>query len=130
MSVPSLSVRMHSSTRLPEDINPSALLEPFTQLSKGQYPIFKSYPVFVVDYQVQERERSRQAELDMVNLRVLALQSSQRAVQLKQEEDAWQRQWQLVEAEESRPKRMQEEDANLAAQRVRLDALRQATQLQ
>ena len=42
--------RLQEST--PAEVNPKRMLEPFTPLTKGQYPIFNKYPKFIVDYQV------------------------------------------------------------------------------
>lgn len=42
--------RMMEST--PDDINPLYLMEHFTPLTKGQYPVFNKYPKFIIDYQV------------------------------------------------------------------------------
>lgn len=38
--------------RTPSDIDPKNLLEDYTPLTKGQYPVFNKYPKFIVDYQV------------------------------------------------------------------------------
>ena len=53
----------------PEDIHPINLLAQFEPLTVGQYPVFNKYPKFIVDYQIQERERIRQEELDYVQQR-------------------------------------------------------------
>lgn len=53
----------------PEDIHPRGSLEDFKPLTVGQYPVFNKYPKFIVDYQVQERERIRQEELDYMRQR-------------------------------------------------------------
>ena len=45
--------RLQEST--PAEVNPKRMLEPFTPLTKGQYPIFNKYPKFIVDYQVSCR---------------------------------------------------------------------------
>jgi len=42
--------RLQDST--PAEVNPNRMLEPFSPLTRGQYPIFNKYPKFVVDYQV------------------------------------------------------------------------------
>jgi hypothetical protein len=59
--------RLMDST--PEDIHPRHLLAEFEPLTPAQYPIFNKYPKFIVDYQVQERERIRQEEMDYVQQR-------------------------------------------------------------
>jgi len=42
----------HIMDSTPTDIHPQTVLEDFTPLTKGQYPIFNKYPKFIVDYQV------------------------------------------------------------------------------
>jgi len=42
----------HIMDSTPTDIHPQNVLEDFTPLTKGQYPIFNKYPKFIVDYQV------------------------------------------------------------------------------
>jgi len=42
----------HIMDSTPADIHPENVLEDFTPLTKGQYPIFNKYPKFIVDYQV------------------------------------------------------------------------------
>ena len=44
-------------------------MDAFTYLTRGQYPMFNKYPKFIVDYQVQERERIRQEEMDYLRQR-------------------------------------------------------------
>ena len=53
----------------PPDIHPKRMLEPFAPLTRGTYPIFNKYPKFIVDYQVQERERIRHEELQYLRER-------------------------------------------------------------
>ena len=45
------------------------MLGPFEPLTKGTYPVFNKYPKFIVDYQVQERERIRKEEIDYLRER-------------------------------------------------------------
>ena len=42
----------HIMDSTPADIHPQNVLEDFTPLTQGQYPIFNKYPKFIVDYQV------------------------------------------------------------------------------
>jgi len=58
---------------IPSDVNPDGILEEFLPLTKGQYPVFNKYPKFIVDYQVQERERIRQEEVDYLRQRYVCL---------------------------------------------------------
>ena len=53
----------------PKDIHPQGMMEEFTPLTKSQYPVFNKYPKFIVDYQVQERERIRQEETEYIRQR-------------------------------------------------------------
>ncbi len=53
----------------PPDLHPEQLMEPFSPLTKGTYPVFNKYPKFIVDYQVRERERIRQEETDYLRER-------------------------------------------------------------
>ena len=54
---------------IPEEVNPDSSLNEFVPLTRGQYPVFNKYPKFIVDYQVQERERIRQEEVDYLRQR-------------------------------------------------------------
>ena len=53
----------------PDDIHPQWMMEEYIPLTKGQYPVFNKYPKFIVDYQVQERERIRQEETEYIRQR-------------------------------------------------------------
>ena len=57
---------IHEAYRLqettPPDLHPEKMLEPFSPLTTGTYPVFNKYPTFIVDYQVGERERIREEE--------------------------------------------------------------------
>ena len=67
------------------------------------YPIFNKFPTFVVDFQVKERERIRQEELEYLRQRAVALESKRQTEHLRLEEHAWSRQQELlVDAEEER----------------------------
>jgi hypothetical protein len=52
-------------------------------MRSGQYPIFNKYPTFVVDFQLQERERIRQEEMDFLRQRVIALELEQQTEKLR-----------------------------------------------
>ena len=47
--------RLQDST--PAEVNPKRMLQPFSPLTRAQYPIFNKYPKFVVDYQVNWKLR-------------------------------------------------------------------------
>jgi len=43
----------HLQDSTPDDIHPRSVLDDFTPLTKGQYPIFNKFPKFIVDFQVE-----------------------------------------------------------------------------
>lgn len=53
----------------PPELHPDRMLESFVPLTRGTYPVFNKYPKFIVDYQVRERERIRQEELQYLRER-------------------------------------------------------------
>ena len=53
----------------PPELHPDRMLESFVPLTRGTYPVFNRYPKFIVDYQVRERERIRQEELQYLRER-------------------------------------------------------------
>ena len=53
----------------PSELHPERLLDAFVPLTKGTYPVFNKYPKYVVDYQVQERQRIRLEELEYLRER-------------------------------------------------------------
>lgn len=120
--------RLQEST--PAEVNPKRMLEPFTPLTKGQYPIFNKYPKFIVDYQVQERERIRQEELEYLRQRQLAQEMKEVASQRQQEEEAFYRQQELmVDAENQRRRMISQEEQKLSDQRSRLQAMKREIHL-
>nr|KAI8762589.1 TBC1 domain family member 31-like [Biomphalaria glabrata] len=120
--------RLMEST--PDEVHPQNILEDFVPLTNGNYPVFNKYPKFIVDYQVQERERIRQEEMEYMRQKVLTLDVQKETLQKQQEEQQWYRQQQLLlEAEERRRKMIQEEEAKLADQRKRLLAMNREVKL-
>nr|XP_026655519.1 TBC1 domain family member 31 isoform X1 [Zonotrichia albicollis] len=110
----------HLMEATPPDIHPQQMLDDFTPLTKGQYPVFNKYPMFIVNYQAQKWEKIRQDEIEYVRERQLAHESEAKAQEQKAEDEAWyQRQKLLQEAEEQRQKILLEEE-KLAEQRQRL----------
>ncbi|KAK3790424.1 hypothetical protein RRG08_015894 [Elysia crispata] len=108
----------------PVDLHPQNTLGEFTPLTKGNYPVFNKFPKFIVDYQVQERERIRQEEIDYLRQKRVTLDVQKETIQKQQEEEQWYRQQQLLlEAEEKRRRMIQEEEAKLAEQRKRVLAM-------
>lgn len=53
----------------PVDIDPKRMIESFQPLTRGQYPVFNKYPKFIVDYQIQEKEKLRQEEMNYIRQR-------------------------------------------------------------
>ncbi|ESO96315.1 hypothetical protein LOTGIDRAFT_227074 [Lottia gigantea] len=122
------ALRLMEST--PDDIHPVKLLEKFKPLTRGQYPVFNKYPKYIVDYQVQERERIRQEEDEYLRQKQLSLNTEQEAAKRRQEEEAWYRQQQLLlEAENKRRLMIQAEEQKLADQRKRLFAMNREVKL-
>lgn len=59
----------HLQKITPTELHPEKMLGSFEPLTKGTYPVFNKYPKFIVDYQVQERERIRREELEYIRER-------------------------------------------------------------
>ena len=115
----------HLQNTTPSDIDPSNMLEDFKPLTNGQYPVFNKYPKFIVDYQVQERERIRQEELEYLQQRQLAVELKKQGEERKEAEEAFYRNQELqMEAEKQRRDLILLEEQKLADQRVRLQAMR------
>ncbi|NXR22022.1 TBC31 protein, partial [Cinclus mexicanus] len=111
----------HLMEATPLDIHPQRMLDDFTPLTKGQYPVFNKYPMFIVDYQAQEREKIRQEEIEYLRERQLAHESEAKAQEQKAEDEVWYRKQKLLqEAKEQRRKILLEEEEKLAEQRQRL----------
>ncbi|XP_030090360.1 TBC1 domain family member 31 isoform X5 [Serinus canaria] len=110
----------HLMEATPLDIHPQHMLDDFTPLTKGQYPVFNKYPMFVMNYQAQKWEKIRQDEIEYLQERQLAHESEAKAQQQKAEDEAWYRKQKLLqEADEQRQKILLEEE-KLAEQRQRL----------
>ncbi|CAH1269669.1 TBC1D31 [Branchiostoma lanceolatum] len=109
----------------PEDIHPRRVMEKFNPLTRGQYPIFNKYPTFIVDYQVKERERIREEELQYLQERQVTEELKRETERKRHQEEAWYRQQELLEeAEETRRRVIADEEQKLTDQRVRLAAMR------
>ncbi|NWH57772.1 TBC31 protein, partial [Geococcyx californianus] len=109
----------------PLDIHPKRMLDDFTPLTKGQYPVFNKYPKFIVNYQTEEWERIRQDEIEYLQERQLAHELEAKAQEWKAEDEAWYRKQELLrEAEEQRRKMLLEEEEKLTEQRQRLAAVK------
>uniref|UniRef100_A0A1I8GKL4 TBC1 domain family member 31 n=1 Tax=Macrostomum lignano TaxID=282301 RepID=A0A1I8GKL4_9PLAT len=110
-------------TRTPAEICPCRLLPAFAPLGGPQYPLFNRYPVFIVDYQVRERDRLREEERRYLEER-RALETAQRRSETQRaEEAAWCRQQELLlAAEERRRAMLAQEETTLREQRRQLAA--------
>ncbi|XP_066290828.1 TBC1 domain family member 31-like isoform X3 [Branchiostoma lanceolatum] len=109
----------------PEDIHPRRVMEKSNPLTRGQYPIFNKYPTFIVDYQVKERERIREEELQYLQERQVTEELKRETERKRHQEEAWYRQQELLEeAEETRRRVIADEEQKLTDQRVRLAAMR------
>ncbi|CAN8183730.1 unnamed protein product [Coccothraustes coccothraustes] len=110
----------HLMEATPLDIHPQHMLDDFTPLTKGQYPVFNKYPMFIMNYQAQKWEKIRQDEIEYLRERQLAHESEAKAQEQKAEDEAWYRKQKLLqEADEQRQKILLEEE-KLAEQRQRL----------
>ncbi|WAR11356.1 TBC31-like protein [Mya arenaria] len=114
----------------PDNIHPRNTLDNFQPLTRGQYPVFNKYPKFIVDYQVQERERIRVEEMDYLRQRQVSMDMQRETGRRQQEEEAWYRQQKLLlEAEDKRRKLIHDEEQKLTDQRKRLNALNREVKL-
>jgi len=65
--------------------------------------VFQGYPSYIVDYQVKERERIGQQELQYLREKAAILAGQREAIMLaKQEQDWSKKQDELLDAEEQR----------------------------
>ncbi|KAI0219941.1 TBC1 domain family member 31 [Lamellibrachia satsuma] len=120
----------HLIDTTPSELNPLTLLEAFEPLTHEQYPVFNKYPKFIVDYQIQERERIRQEEQEYLQQRTVALEFEKETLQRQTQEEAWYRQQQLLlAAEEKRRQLISAEEDKLANQRTRLSAMNRELKL-
>ncbi|NWU88711.1 TBC31 protein, partial [Upupa epops] len=112
----------HLMEATPLDLHPQHVLDDFTPLTKGQYPVFNKYPEFVVD-KTQEVERISQDEIEYLRERQLVHELEAQAQAQKAEDEVWYRKQELLrEAEEQRRKMLLEEE-KLVEQRQRLAAV-------
>lgn len=114
----------HLSETTPQDVNPSEIIEGFSALTKGQYPIFNKFPKFIVDFQVQEKERIRKEEEDYLKQKSATSDLRLERERRQAEEEGWYRQQQLLqEAEQTRRHLITKEEEKLSNQRMRLSAM-------
>ncbi len=59
--------RIKQST--PSDIDPIKLLDSFEPIVKGSYPVFNKRPKFISDYQIREKKKILQEEIDYLKER-------------------------------------------------------------
>lgn len=55
----------------PNDVDPCKLLLGFEPLPKGTYPVFNKRPKFITDYQIIEKRKILQQEIDYLKERFL-----------------------------------------------------------
>ncbi len=67
------SIKMQQTT--PADIDPCKILRQFEPLSKGTYPIFNKRPRFISDYQIIEKTKILQQEMNYLKEREAHLES-------------------------------------------------------
>ncbi|XP_019849062.1 PREDICTED: TBC1 domain family member 31-like [Amphimedon queenslandica] len=120
--------RMQEAT--PPAIHPHKTLGDFVPLTSGAYPIFNKYPKYIVNYQLQEKERIRREEQEYLRQRQQTLELERLAEQRRQEDEAWQRQHELLlQAESQRKKMLELEEEKLSDQRARLAAMKREAKL-
>jgi hypothetical protein len=70
MSIQTILVEAYRLSEVtPADIDPKRMIESFEPLTRGQYPVFNKYPKFIVDYQIQEKEKLREEEMTYIRQR-------------------------------------------------------------
>ncbi|NXL74616.1 TBC31 protein, partial [Leptocoma aspasia] len=119
----------HLMESTPLDIHPQHMLDDFTPLTKGQYPVFNKYPTFVVNYQARKWEKIRQDEIEYLRERQLAHESEARALQRKAEDEAWYRKQKLLQEAEEQSRKILLEEEKLAEQRQRLAVVKRELKL-
>ncbi|KAL3319147.1 TBC1 domain member 31 [Cichlidogyrus casuarinus] len=137
--------RMHElNANIPKKLHPRALLNAlnkgihdskkivdenqkklhFVPLPKGHYPVVGKYPKFIVDFQLKERERIREAEKDYHEQRKFA-EELECQTRIKSDElNNWIRQQELIiKAECQRRGLIKQEEEKLNEQRKNLNAI-------
>jgi hypothetical protein len=71
----------------PADIDPCQLLNDFEPLTKGTYPVFNKRPRFISDYQIIEKKKILQQEIDYLKERDAHLESHKMSEGLKLENE-------------------------------------------
>ncbi|NXH42883.1 TBC31 protein, partial [Dicaeum eximium] len=119
----------HLMEATPLDIHPQHMLDDFTPLTKGQYPVFNKYPTFIVNYQARKWEKIRQDEIEYLRERQLAHESEAKAQQQKAEDEAWYRKQKLLQEAEEQSLKILLEEEKLAEQRQRLAVVKRELKL-
>ncbi|XP_040835285.1 TBC1 domain family member 31 isoform X2 [Ochotona curzoniae] len=115
----------HLMETTPSSIHPDSMLDAFTALTKGQYPVFNQYPTFIVDYQTQERERIRNDELDYLRERQTVEDMQAEVDQQRVDDEAWYHKQELLrKAEEARRQILLHEEEKMLQQRQKLAAVK------
>lgn len=106
------------------DFVPPSPSMPWPLPSGGLYPLFHGYPKFVVDFQLQERERLAHEKEQVLKQGELASQLLTRAKQLEAKEKSWaQQQDAMLIAEAARKAQSQQTEAERRKEVERLDEL-------
>ncbi|DAZ96216.1 TPA: hypothetical protein N0F65_012578 [Lagenidium giganteum] len=109
----------NTSSQDPESLKSQASRESHWPLPRGQYPAFSSYPTFVVDYQIAERNRIALEEAELLQKRELLTRITEESARLKSEHERWMQQRdKLLKAEEQRRKE------SIAAEKQRILTLK------
>ncbi|KAM8847022.1 TBC1 domain family member 31 isoform 1-T1 [Synchiropus picturatus] len=121
--------RLMSNT--PSDIHPKMMLNDFTPLAHGQYPIFNQYPEFIVEYRSQERNKIQQQEAECFReiQDVSVLRSN--FVRRQAEQMAFSSHQELLQkAEEQRRNILAREEEKLSEQMKRLAAMKRELEVE
>lgn len=129
-----LMYRLRSGTdaALAADLRAASKSDEWQSLPEGAYPVFPSecYPRFVVDFQLQERDRIAREEAEIEQQRHNLEQLSRKNDELRRKQEAWSgRQQALLHAEEARRERWLAEEEARARERRDVSQRRTAERL-
>ena len=100
-------------------------------IGTGHYPIFDRYPKYVVNYQLQERQRIEDEEATIKKKRSNLQDLQRRAANLSRRESDWQiQQAEYLRSEEARVQKMASESQDRAKERQRLARLAEERRLE
>jgi hypothetical protein len=99
-------------------------------LPHGQYPVFERYPKYVVDFQLQERQRLAAEEESIAVQRTNLQELQEKSKVLSEQNEVWKvQQRQYLEQEEERLSQEQLKSDKLKAERVQLNKLSEERRL-